>query len=234
MQDKIYDILTKEDEITWQSIIYELVKSEQLDPWNIDLTLLANRYLETIKQLKDHNFHISGKVLLASAILLRLKSYKLVHEHIAALDSQLFPPEEELLEDMEQEMFQQQYPHLLVKTPQPRRRQITIKELITALEKALEVDERRRVKRVSQLRVIREAVMPQKVIDISLLMNNVYEKIKAWFKTKPSLTFSELVNSPAREDKIATFIPLLHLAHKQKVDVDQQVAFGEIDIRLLK
>ena len=31
MQDKIYNIITKESEITWQTIIYDLIKKEELE-----------------------------------------------------------------------------------------------------------------------------------------------------------------------------------------------------------
>jgi len=80
--DQIYNILMQKDEITWQTIIQDLVKSEQMNPWNIDLSLLSNKYLDTIKGLKTHNFFISGKVILASSILLRMKANKLLLEDI--------------------------------------------------------------------------------------------------------------------------------------------------------
>ena len=37
MQDKLYEMLINEDEITWQSIIYDLIKTEQMDPWDINI-----------------------------------------------------------------------------------------------------------------------------------------------------------------------------------------------------
>ena len=237
MQDQIYRLLTSKDEVTWQSIIYDLIKSEELDPWNINISLLAKRYLEAVRNLQEHNFFISGKVLLASAILLRLKTTKLVDEHIADFDSQLFPQEEDLLADMEEDIkyqARQEYPGLLIKTPQPRKRQVTIKDLMHALEQAIEVDERRKIKRIINARVIREATLPAKKIDITQLISSVYENIKAWFSKKPNLTFTELVNSDRKEDKIMTFIPLLYLSNQQKIDLNQEKAFQEIYITLLK
>ena len=235
MQEHIYNLLTNKDEVTWQTIIYDLVKSEELDPWNVDISHLAQRYIETVRSLQEHNFFISGKMLLASSILLRIKTHKLVDEHLVDFDNQLFQPEEDLLSDAEEEIkynAHQDYPPLLIKTPQPRKRQLTIKDLMKALEQAIEVEERRKIKRIMSARVIREAVLPQKKIDITQLIASVYDRIKSWFGKKPNLTFTELVNSEKKEDKIMTFIPLLYLTNQQKIDLQQEKAFEEIQITL--
>ena len=68
--EQVYDILFGSDEITWQSMIYELVSSEQMDPWDIDVSLLAQKFLEKLKKLKEMDLKISGKVLLAASISL--------------------------------------------------------------------------------------------------------------------------------------------------------------------
>ena len=74
MQDRIYNMLMQKDEITWQSIIYDLVRTGEMDPWDIDISVLSKRYLETLKTLKEAHFLISGKIVLAAAILLKIKS----------------------------------------------------------------------------------------------------------------------------------------------------------------
>ena len=54
MQEKIWDLLIKEEEISWRTILYDLVKSEEMDPWNIDITLLTQKYIETILHLENY------------------------------------------------------------------------------------------------------------------------------------------------------------------------------------
>ena len=54
-QDKIFDLLIKDDEVTWQTLLYELVKTEEMDPWDINISLLTKRYITTIKKLKELN-----------------------------------------------------------------------------------------------------------------------------------------------------------------------------------
>jgi chromatin segregation and condensation protein Rec8/ScpA/Scc1 (kleisin family) len=49
------------------------------------------------------------------------------------------------------------------------------------------------------------------------------------------LTFSQLIPAqPSKQDKVYTFIPLLHLTNQQMIDLYQQQHFGEIEIELMK
>lgn len=231
MQDKIYDLITKEKEITWQSIIYDLVKKEELDPWNLDISKLVQKYLETIKNLKKHSFFISGKVILASSILLRLKSYKLISEHIANFDTLLYPSDESLLDEMENNQYaEMDIPQLLIKTPQTRRRKVNLKELVGALTNALEVNQRRLIKRKDE-ELLRPVEIPKKTINITSLIKDLYSKILSFFKKTETIKFSELIPSNKKEDKIYTFIPMLHLVNEGKIDLEQNEHFGEIFIK---
>ena len=76
-------------------------------------------------------------------------------------------------------------------------------------------------------------VIPEKPVDITQIIMELYEKIKLTFTKRPTLTFSELIPSQRKEDKIATFVPLLHLATQSKIDLNQEEHFGEIDIQLM-
>ena len=88
-QNELYNLLVSR-ELSWQAIIYDLIKSEQLDPWDIDLVLLTQKYLEKIKELEEASFHVSSKILHAAAILLRIKSEILLSKYLKSLDEILF------------------------------------------------------------------------------------------------------------------------------------------------
>ena len=235
MQDRILNMLMQKDEITWQAIIYDLVKSEQMNPWDIDISVLTQKYLEIVRQLQEHNFFISGKVILASAILLKIKSHKFLTENLANFDAQLFQQNEDLLEDGNyiDPITNQPIPELLIKTPQARKRKIDLNDLMGALDKALKVDQKRLLRRRGE-RVVHEARLPEKKIDIAALIKSVYNQILGWFTKKEKITFSELVGSDKRDDKINTFIPLLYLSNNHSVDINQETPFGEIDITKYK
>jgi len=229
-------MLLQEDEITWQSIIHGLVSSGELDPWDIDISILTKKYVETIKKLQSLNFFISGKILLASAILLRMKSEKLITEWIVAFDNILYPSSAEDQESYggPKRITLNEKPMLTIKTPQLRKKRVNIGDLISALEKALEVNERRTLRRITRDRVPEDLKIPERKIDISKLIKDLYDKMLDLFKNTEKLKFSALVMSEKKEDKIITFIPLLYLDTQEKVVLTQERPFGEIEIELKK
>ncbi len=235
MQDRIFEMLLKEDEITWQTILYDLIKTEEMNPWDIDISLLSRKYLETVKKLQEMNFSVSGKVILASAIMLRMKSQKLLEEDIVRFESIFNPIEEEFIpEGLDQESLDALEKNKIVvipKMPQPRRRKVSLNDLIFALQKALRVDQRRVIRKEYALDVPL-VVPPEKRANINDLIDNIYNKIVNVFKTEKKLTFERLVQSDRREDKIATFVPLLHLDHQRRIDLMQDEHFGEIEIKV--
>src|SRR3989344_6900304 len=80
-QEQIHDLLFGE-KLSWQAIIYELINTEQLNPWDLDLVLLSNKYLGKVRELEEANFFVSSKVILAAALLLRIKSEILLNDYI--------------------------------------------------------------------------------------------------------------------------------------------------------
>lgn len=234
MQEKIFQLLFDKDEVTWQSLLYELVKTEQMDPWDVNVSLLTKKYMGTIKKLKELDFRISGKVLLAAAILLKIKSNRLVGEDLTQLDRLIAGSEEqELLEEFEDFVEKpglEEKPTLIPRVPQPRKRKVSIYDLVEALEKALEVKKRRVMYSIPPL----DVEIPKKTRDITQVIREVYGKIKSFFfkNQKNKLMFSQLVPSDKKEDKIYTFVPLLHLSQQRKIDIDQQEPFADIEIML--
>ena len=235
--DRIFNIIfSKADEITWQSILYELVKSEQMDPCDIDVSMLTQRYINMLRTLKEHDFRVSGKVLLAAAILLKIKSNKLVGDDLSELDRLLIGVEEEMAELGFEESSSIQrlddIPPLIPRTPQPRKRKVSIFDLVEALERALEVKKRRLLHSIPPLNL--EA--PKKKRDITEIIREVYGKIKSFFfgALKDKLTFSKLLPSESKQDKVNTFIPLLYLAQQNKIELIQETHFGEIEILMKK
>ncbi|MBI5389002.1 segregation/condensation protein A [Candidatus Woesearchaeota archaeon] len=237
-QEHIFNMLLKKDEITWQTIIQDLVKNEQMDPWDVDVSVLTQRFLQTLKKLKEMDFRISGKIVLASAILVKVKSVHFMDKDISYLDA-LFASSEEQEEDMgfDDDILPEagaapfERPALLPRTPQPRTRKVSLQDLMQALEQALEVNRRRNLRLLASVPVME---MPKKTVDMSQIIMKLYGNIKQYFGANKALTFSQLVPSDSKEDKVLTFIPLLHLTNQRKINLEQKEHFGEIDIYLLK
>jgi segregation and condensation protein A len=240
-QAKLFDIIFKENEITWQAMIYELVKKDKMNPWDIDITHLAERFFEMLKSLQKMDMKISGKVILAAAILLRLKSHRLIEEDLNQLNRLIAMSEEtenQFFESLEQGfenegmVFDKEKFKLIPKTPQPRKRKVSVYDLVEALQKALEV-KRRRVLRQESSEV--RVNVPEKRKDISLVIHDVFWQIKDYFEKnrEQRLTFSYLVpKGEKKADKVYTFIPLLYLDNQRKIDLLQDSHLGEIEIKL--
>ena len=238
-QDRVLNLLFEEDEITWQSILFNLVTKEEMDPWDIDISSLSERFFGMVKKLKELDFTVSGKIILASALLLRFKSSKLVDKDILELD-QLIASTEEIDEEYEDLIDCGEFPGifgeikkptLIPRTPQPRKRKVSIYDLVDALEQALEVRKRRVVRKD----IPHGIKLPEKTKDISSMIGEVLKKITNLFDLgNKKLTFSQLIPDETKDGKVYTFIPLLHLTNQRRIDLLQQEHFGEIEIEMLK
>jgi segregation and condensation protein A len=230
MHDQILDMLLKEDEITWQTILLDLIKTEKMDPWNIDISILTQKYIDIVKKLKEVNFSLSGKVILAASILLKIKSDKLLNENITAFDDLMYEHEELEENFIEEKQERLVNPKLTIKTPQARKRKVSINDLVFALERALEVEQRRKIRYIREAEVPDSIKVPDKKIDIGNKITEIYEKIKNFLKKENKVTFSQLTPSKEKEDVIYTFIPLLHLDNQKKIHLQQEKPFEEINI----
>ncbi len=232
-QEQVHKLLFGE-KLSWKAIIYDLINSEQLNPWDIDISLLSTKYLEKIRDLEEHNFFVSSKVLLAAALLLRIKSEILLNYDLKNLNDALFGKKEVKKYVQERIEFDEDVPDLIPRTPLPRFRRVTLQELMSALGKAIKT-ETRRIKRVTlerQHEIEAAVALPRKGINLKEEIKRVYGKLREIFKTREDrLAFSHLAGEK-REDRIAHFVPLLHLDNQKKVWLEQHEAFDEIWILL--
>ncbi len=232
-QEQIHGILFGE-KLSWQALIYDLINTEQLNVWDIDISLLAQKYLEKVRALEEENFFVSSKVLLAAALLLRMKSEILLHEYIPSLDSLLFGEKEQKKYVQERITLDDEIPDLVARTPLPRFRKVTLEELMQALGKAISTETRRiqRIVVAKQQEFETSLSMPKRRINIQDKIREVYTQLQGLFKEQNQpIAFSELAGKSS-EERIATFIPLLHLDTQQKIWLEQDGHFSEIWILL--
>ena len=236
MQQQIFDLLLNQEDVTWKTILYDLVKTEQMDPWDINITLLSQKYIQIIKEMQEHDFRISGKILLAAAFLLKIKSDHLVEHDITQLDRLINQTEQmEENEDMNGlsngvQRDKQQF-KLIPRNPQARNRKVSIHDLIDALQRAMATKKRI----LAQQRPV-PFIIPKRSVDIMEVIRDIYHKITYYTDKEQDapLTFSRLLPARAsRQEKVYTFIPLLHLEHQQKVETEQKAPFEEIYIKLV-
>ena len=233
-QNQFFDLITGE-ELSWQAIIYDLIKTEQLDPWDIDLGILAQKYVTTIQQLEDADFFISSKVLLACSLLLRLKSEILINSYIQDLNDALYGRKDEKRYELERiEIDEDELPILTPRTPMARHKKVTLKELMKALDHAISTENRRIKKEIKgrQAQKSALAVMPKgNFIPLKIRIKSIFGIVDNHLKRgNDHMKFSHL--APAKEEKLASFVPILHLSNSGKIFLRQPVHFKEIHMTL--
>ncbi len=250
---KIYDAIFSEDDIKWQSIIYELIRNKKVDPWDIDLSKFSEEYLATISKLKNLNFRISGKVVFAAALMLKIKTNHLGLEDFILLtndedelpeeefeygEDEYIDPDERKIMDLAKHIRHNTKKKYLIepRTVRPRNRKVTVVELMSALKKAIEVDKRREVRRVRlDPEIAPEDIFVSKKDLLTDRIKLLDKKIIEIFgKTKAKILFEHLLDTGDENDRVQTFLPILHLANSGKLNIHQEKAFENIYLEVLR
>ena len=241
-QTQFYDIITSRKP-DWQTIIYDLIHSEQLDPWDIDLVKLTTKYFERIEEMEEDDFYLSSKVLLAAALLLRIKSEFLLNKHLRSIDELLFGKKEDSKNVVERIIVNEdELPILVPKTPLPRSKRVTLPELMIALGKAINTESRRIKREVNTRRAqkMSEIDFPKfRKIDLKDRIKMFYARVLTSIRKKSGephknlnkVSYKDMVGTE-REEKLAHFLPLLLLSNQKKLWLEQDGHLEEIWIFL--
>ena len=232
-QEQIHDLLF-DDRLSWQAIIYDLINSEQLDPWDINIAVLANKYLEKVREFEEANFFISSKVLLAASLLLRFKSELLLSRDLQNLDDVLYGKKEEKKYVQERIELDEDVPELVPRTPLPRFKKVTLQELMQALSQAIST-ETRRIKRVLVLKqheLEAHLPFPKRFFNLQEKISSLYSKLKKMFVNSDERVAFSSLDAATPEERLITFVSLLHLDNQQKVWLEQDGHFEEIWVLL--
>ncbi|MGP8321286.1 MAG: segregation/condensation protein A [Methanosarcinaceae archaeon] len=208
-------------------ILLNLVKNDEIDPWDIDIVYITDRFFVHIEDMKMMDLRISGRTLLYAAILLRMKSTGIVVEE---------EEEEDFGFDDEMDFYDiEDYPVPKLPIRRVATRPVTLQELITELKKAENVEfkrrERLRIRKVIEM----EAATTDEVLGIAH-EENITERVALLgdqltdlFRDRTCVQFSDLVNGD-RSEKVLTYISLLFLATDKKIMLAQKELFGELYI----
>lgn len=222
-EENILKIIIEKE--SWEQILYYIVNVEKIDPWDVDIAKLCDGFINFLNKVRELDFRIPAKVVFVAALLLKLKSEYLIRK------------EEEKIEEKEEEI-----PTFLefdiskIKLAYPVRRipkiQITLEELIIALKKALEIEERKKERRsLLKEKLLKNINLEE---DITRRIEIVFKKIEEKSKEKDKVAFNEIVEKWENEEIVKNFVPLLHLEKNEKIYTEQPEFFKEIFISLKK
>ena len=204
---------------TWKEVLLEMIASEKLDPWNIDINALSRAFLVRIKKLKEPDLRIPANIILAAAILLKYKSLAIV------------PPPPFIAQDaaLDEGAIGENMPTRELVSRIPPKRPITLEDLMGEMEKAMKFDSREAPKP----RTVEEVItLNAPDFDIETEMDGIFQRVKAGADSEGWTTFSGLLSENSSDEIVHTLLPLLHLSQKKKVDLRQDEYFGEIFIKV--
>jgi segregation and condensation protein A len=210
----------------WKEILVDVVKKQNLNPWDIDISLVSQKYLDRIKELKQLNLRVSANVVLAASILLRYKSDSWI----------LGDRKEELLIAIPDEIYSEPVFPQLESVLRTTTRKVSLEELIAAVEDIMS-KEKKKAERQSR---VMDRYVPDDILelvnnkeDFEKKLKDSLEEIKRKADEENLVLFSDLLEDKTSEDVINHLLPLLFLANDKKVSMWQEKAFGEIFILLL-
>ncbi len=202
-------------------ILVSLAKSGEIDPWDIDIVDVTDKFLAHIARLEKLDLRISSRTLLFASILLRMKSDALEAPE---------PDEEEAAP--EEDDLQVCFPALTPKVRRHAKRRVTLSELIEELKKATKRKERSDARRtMRQYEESFDALAVAHTEDIEKQVTRVHAELKRRFKGHDRVLFSELIERPTAEAIVQTYIPLLFMANRRQIQLEQRELFGDILIK---
>ncbi len=230
-------------------ILVNMAKTGKIDPWNVDIVDITDKYLAHLFQMKAQNLRLTGRTLLFAAILLRLKSNVL--EGIDASQIEGTDNQDENFDDFElqddwndeeintnnvislDEVLQRRTSVRL-----NRSRMVNLKDLIKQLQFYEELDRKQALKNAHERakRRVRSyaRLTPDDIVNlahdeyIEKSVEVLHENLKKIFETQDKVELTTLTLLGL--DKISAYIALLFLTAEPESDVDlyQEEFYGEL------
>jgi|GEM_PF-2412630 len=223
----------------WKDVMVEVINQEGFDPWDIDVGGLADGYMDKIKEIELVNFEVPGTVVLVGAVLVKLKSDMVTSDTFMFEEGFNFEPQDGDgggvdmdVADFEDTLTGHNLPPSLIEpTLHVRRvpkRKITLPELMIFLKKVINQSENRQTERVKRAKTRVELEVREK--NLEMIMKRVYSDIRRR-AINGKTTFREVVAEWTKESVVDHLIPVLHLANKGQIMVEQPEIFGEIFLK---
>jgi segregation and condensation protein A len=202
---------------SWKDILLDLIHSNNMNPWDVDLSEITEKYIQKIRTMKSMDLRVPANVILASSILLKFKTLSLAMKE-----------EQQEVEVVETAKIEEEIPTLIFKSNTQRTRRVTIEELVKAVEEVLN----------DQLKP-RQQPMPKifnitiKTDNVNTIIKRIYDKMLVLKDNQNLLLFSQLKEESEKDNYVKNLLPLMHLMQDRKLNAWQEETFGEIIIQLL-
>jgi segregation and condensation protein A len=221
-------------------LLLYLIKKEEVDIYEVNLTKLATQFLEYIEVMRLLDLEIAGEFLVMAATLMYIKSRELL-----PVQERVTPEgEEDDGEDPRWELIRQLVEYKKFKDAAVQLQQLEIRQenTFTRTPPRPEFEAPPRQTEVSLFDLInavnvilRRVSQPEEARDVFEDKWTVSEKIESLLKMlaeRSFLHFSELfAAATSRSEVVVTFLAMLELIRLRQLVAVQNQAFGDIEIR---
>jgi segregation and condensation protein A len=217
-------------------LLLHLIKSDELEIWEISISRITNQYLEYLELMQAMNVEVAGDFLVMAATLMRMKSQKLLPRPVLADEDGEIPlTEEELIqrlivykiykeaaatlksrEEVAGPRFPRGYAPRLPDDYKYPLQEVTLFSLVKALQQMEHKDH------------VAPAVHEVQMEDIRL-EDQVAHVLSRLEQRQGRLKFTTLLTDDCRRLEVAvTFLAVLELARQQVVSMVQDQPFEDI------
>ena len=225
-------------------ILVQMAKSGKIDPWNIDIVDVTDKYLAHLFEMKAQNLRATGKTFLFASILLRLKSNVLEGNDIFDFEDENQDDyeltDDEIIDNYEpptnnvisfNEVLQRR-----TSVKINRNRTVTLKDLIRQLEFYEMLEKKQSLKQAherAKRRVRNYAnLSAEDIVNLAheeFIENSVQAiqaKLEKIFNKEEKVELHELVSIGM--SKVTAFIALLFLTAEGKCDLEQDEFYSDL------
>ena len=217
-------------------ILVQMAERGEIDPWNIDIVEVTDRFLSELERRKELDLRISGRTLFYAAILLRMKSEYLdlsgdTEDEEVPDDDDGFGIEDDFpegaggpIEQLEREIRRR------LDRKNLRKRPVTLFELILELKNA-EKEQRRRQRFRSSFSM--DVIDVEEVVGIAHEEGYLETATTVLCQCEETITMNGVVTLHELAALLGkriydVYIPLLFLMSEGKLTLWQEEFFGEI------
>lgn len=203
----------------------EMAKKGEIDPWNIDVIDVTDKFLRKIEEARKLDLRISARVLLYAAILVRMKSDVIAPQPLMNDED----VDVEIIEDLEEldEIDELSIEKLLITQRRRVKKICTLKDLIEELKRAEAIEKRKKRRRKVDLNFVisipHDESLEEKILEVENFLMKLLQRNR-------SVTLFSIANT--REKILDYYISLLHLVKRGKFQISQKEFYGDIEIRL--
>ena len=230
-------------------ILIKLAESGDIDPKNIDIIDVTDKFLKAIAAAPKENLRQSGRIIFHASVLLRMKAEALLAVASAELDmggDDFIDFDEDMLAmdtDQPRQITLRDLEKALVRrtnNKQNRQRKVTLQQLIDALKEAEKLEKERLEKKPRQ-RIQTEGYIDIKDVedilelahdeDIDVTIAKVDRLLEESIKVGDALTLLKFIKMLGpKSDWVDAFLAILFLSNAGKIILEQEEFYGPVQI----